>query len=79
MRYTAHCEQMLSERGIHREWAERTLLAPDRTEDRPDGTRHYIKQIPEHGGRWLRLVISGADGSPTCVTAFFDRRLRKTR
>jgi len=28
---------------------------------------------------WLRVVISDADGSPICVTAFFDRRLRKSR
>jgi hypothetical protein len=79
MDFTAHCRQMLQERQIPVEWAERALIQPDRTEDRVDGTRHYIKQIAEHGNRWLRVVISDADGSPTCVTVFFDRRLRTSR
>ena len=42
-----------------------------------DGTRHYLKQIPAYGNRWLRLIINMTDGNPVCVTLFFDRRLRK--
>jgi spermidine synthase len=79
MDFSAHCRQMLNERGIALEWAERAVSDPDRTEDRPDGTRHYLKQIPEHGHRWLRVVISDAGSYQTCVTVFFDRRLRKSR
>ncbi len=79
MRYSIHCAQMIKERGIRLEWAEMAFNTPDRTEDQPDGTRRYIKQIPEHGYRWLRIVVSVSRDQPTCVTAFFDRRLRKTR
>jgi hypothetical protein len=79
MDFSVHCRQMLEEREITVEWAERALKHPDRTEDRSDGTRHYLKQIPEHGNRWLRIVVNDADGAPTCVTAFFDRRLRRSR
>ncbi|MBK1645104.1 hypothetical protein CKO25_10660 [Thiocapsa imhoffii] len=76
MDFSAHCRKMLEEREIPLAWAERAFRDPDRTEERADGTRHYLKQVPERGHRWLRVVISVAGGSPTCVTVFFDRRLR---
>jgi len=79
MDFTAHCRQMLEERQIPVEWAERALMHPDRTEHRVDGTRHCIKQIPEHGNRWRRVVIRDANGSPTGVTAFFDCPLETSR
>ena len=79
MHLSAHCRQMLEERDIPLEWAERALNDPDRTEERVDGTRHYLKEIPEHGQRWLRVVVSDHGGLPMCVTVFFDRRLRRFR
>ncbi|MFO8152437.1 hypothetical protein [Thioalkalivibrio sp.] len=51
---------MLVERGIPAEWADRATEFPDRTEDKGDGTRHFIKQIPESGGRWLTVVVNVA-------------------
>ena len=77
MEFSAHCQQMLKERAIPLEWVELTLNDPDRTEEHPDGTRHYLKQISAHGHRWLRLVMSMTAGKPTCITLFFDRRLKK--
>ena len=59
-----HFGDMLKERRIKREWAERTVEVPDRTEDFPDGTRHYLKQIPEFGNRWLRVIVSTAATPP---------------
>jgi hypothetical protein len=38
---------MLKERGIACEWADLAVREPDRTEDRDDGTRHFIRRIPE--------------------------------
>lgn len=78
MRDTIHFASMLSERGIEIDWANRAVSLPDRTEDHPDGTRHFIKRIPEHGNRWLRVVVNVDEVPGKRITAFFDRRLRET-
>jgi hypothetical protein len=74
-----HFTDMLKERGIQREWADCALEAPDRVEDHEDGTRHYIKQIPEYGNRWLRVIVNAVSIPEKRVTAFFDRRLRRAQ
>ena len=74
---SGHFGDMLEERAILREWVQRALNAPDETEGHDDDTRHYIKQIPEFGNRWLRVVINVAKQPNKGVTAFFDRRLRR--
>jgi hypothetical protein len=74
---SAHFEDMLRERQISREWADRAIRDPDHTEDRTDGTRHFIKQIPEFGNRWLRVVVNTKADPAYRVTAFFDRRLSR--
>ena len=77
MENSTHFGDMLNERGIRREWADRTVADPDRTEDHDDGTRHFIKQIPECENRWLRVVVNVSATPEKRVTAFFDRRLRR--
>nr|VFK78176.1 MAG: protein of unknown function (DUF4258) [Candidatus Kentron sp. SD] len=77
MRNSIHFNDMLQERGIRREWVERTIQIPDRVEDHGDGTRHFIKRIPEFGNRWLRVVVNVTLHPKKRVTAFFDRRLRR--
>jgi len=72
-----HFSDMLKEREIPPEWAERTRTEPDRTEDHDDGTKHFIKRIPEFGNRWLRVVVNVVETPEKPVTAFFDRRLRR--
>jgi hypothetical protein len=72
-----HFEDMLKERGIAPEWAERAMATPDITEDHDDGTRHFIKRIPEFGNRWLRVIVNVAGTPEKTVTVFFDRRLRR--
>ena len=79
MEFTKHFNQMLEERNIHREWVEKALQFPDNIEDHEDGTRHFIKQFPEYQNRWLRVVINVKTKPNRAVTAFFDRRLRKTK
>lgn len=74
---TKHFWGMLDERGITREWVERTENEPDQTQDHEDGTRHFIKQIPEFDNRFLRVIINVKDFPNRRVTAFFDRRLRR--
>jgi hypothetical protein len=68
---------MLSERGIWPEWADLAIREPDMVEDHDDGTRHFIKQIPEFGNRWLRVIVDITMTPHKRVTAFFDRRLRR--
>ena len=77
MKETFHFVDMLRERGIDRKWVDATLNDPDRTEDLSDGTRQYIKQIPEFDNRWLRIIVNIEVEPNKCVTAFFDRRLRR--
>ena len=73
----SHFSDMLKERGIEPEWADRAVTNPDKVEDHDDGTRHFIKQIPEFGHRCLRVVVNVAEKPGARITVFFDRRLRK--
>ena len=74
---TLHFCDMLKERGISREWIIQAMEDSDRIENHDDGTRHYLKQIAEHGNRWLRVVVNIKENPDKKVTAFFDRRLRR--
>lgn len=72
MEYTNHCEDMLTERSILKSWVEQTINEPEEVEDKADGTRHYLRKIPERGNRWLRVV----GGPDRVITVFFDRRVK---
>jgi len=67
---------MLAEPGIPGKWVWRAIDTPDRTEDAPDGTRHFIRSIAEYGGRYLRVVVNETGFLRVIATVFFDRRLR---
>ena len=57
---------------------DRAVREPDAVEDcDDDGTRHFLKRIPEFGGRWLRVIVNIKEKPYKGVTAFFDRRLRR--
>jgi hypothetical protein len=77
MEDSIHFGDMLKERGIELEWVDLAVREPDRIEDHDDGTRHFIKQIPEFGSRWLRVIVNTTSLPERRVTAFFDRRLRR--
>ncbi len=49
--FSIHARDMLQERAIPEEWVMRTLNDPDNREIMTDNTTHYIKAIPEFGGR----------------------------
>jgi hypothetical protein len=74
---SGHFGDMLEERGILLDWVQRAIDVPDETEVHDDDTHHYLKQIPEFGNRWLRVVINVSKQPQKGVTAFFDRRLRR--
>lgn len=79
MHDTQHFQDMLKERNIAPAWADATVSEPDRVENPSDGTRHYLKRIPEYGNRWLRVVVNPKATPPARITAFFDRRLGRSR
>ena len=79
MQDTKHFKEMLQERNIRREWVDDAVDKPDDVRDQNDGTRHYIKQIPDYGNRWLRVIVNPEKEPPAGITAFFDRRLRRTK
>lgn len=77
MKRSKHFREMLKERNIEEEWVDRCEQNPDKTEDCDDGTRHFIKQVPEFENRWLRVIVNINVTPSKEVTAFFDRRLRR--
>lgn len=50
-----------------------------RCEEIRQGTTHYIRAIPEQGGRFLRVVVNTRVRPNQVVTLFFDRRLGRHR
>ena len=76
MRYTKHCEDMLNERSISKLWVEQAINEPEKVQDKPDGTRHYLRKMPEYGNRWLRVIINVVEEPGRVVTVFFDRTMK---
>lgn len=76
MKESKHFADMLKERGIKKEWVDLVFDSPDRVEEKGDGTRHFIKRIPEFGNRWLRIIVNTDTTPEILITAYFDRRVR---
>jgi len=73
--YSEHALHVLREREIREDWVELTVAEPERKESKEDGTVHFIRAVPDRGGRFLRVIVNLAIDPPTIVTVFFDRRL----
>ena len=74
MKTTAYFEAMRTrpDRAVIRdEWIERTRYSPLREHIQADGRIRRWAQVPEAGGRFLRVILL-ADGE-TVHNAFFDR------
>ena len=72
---TKHAQQVLAERGILVEWMERTLSQPELVMADPldpEVERRY-RQIPEYGGRVLRVAVKTTVDPNRIVSVFFDR------
>ena len=74
LEFTEHAKEILVERNIPEPWVWHAIESPDRMTTESDNTVHYIKSIPEHGGRLLRVVVNPQ--AQRIVTIFFDRQLR---
>ena len=75
--YSLHTRNVMEEREIPEEWVNRTVSEPDYNEVKADKTTHYIKAIPEFGGRFLRVVMNVSVEPNRVVTVFFDRRIKR--
>lgn len=76
-RLSSHADEMLHERQIREEWVWWVLDFPDSLEVGDDDNTHYMKAIPERGGRVLRIVVNENVDPNRIVTVFFDRRLTR--
>jgi len=45
-------------------------------EEKREDEKHYLKQIPQTGGKFLRVIVNPSVSPPRVITAFFDRRVR---
>jgi len=72
---TQHAAKVLAERGIAVEWLERTLDEPQWTEPDPHDPQvvRYFREVPEFGGRVLRVAVVPTANPARVVSVFFDR------
>jgi len=79
--YSNHALDNLTIRDIERSWVERTVMAPDETEPDPkypERTRAF-REVPECGGRILRVVYVRDGETIRIVTVFLDRGRRRAQ
>jgi hypothetical protein len=75
---TQHAQIVMAERGIAIEWLEVTLSEPELVlPDAEDRTvERYFRQIPEFGGRVLRVAVNTKVEPVRVVSIFFDRTMK---
>lgn len=74
--FTAHAKTMMQERMIQEDWVENTVNFPDMIEEKRYDEKHYLKQIPQNAGKFLRVIINPSISPPRVITVFFDRRVQ---
>jgi len=75
--YFRHTHERPDRREIRLEWIERVVAHPAREFVQSDGRIRRWRQIPEAGGKYLRVVLL-QDGE-TVHNAFFDRSFREVQ
>ncbi len=68
---------MMRERLIQEDWVKGTVQNPDMTELKRNDEKHYVKQIPQNQGKFLRVIVNPEVLPPRVITVFFDRRVQK--
>ncbi len=81
LRYTAHAERQITERGLDRAWVVETLETPDWSEPDPNhpGRTRVYRAIGERDGRYLRVVYESEDAGLVVISAFLDRTASRRR
>jgi hypothetical protein len=75
--FTIHAKNMMRERLIQEDWVASTVQNPDKTELKRNDEKHYVKQIPQNQGKFLRVIVNPSVMPPRVITVFFDRRVQK--
>lgn len=75
---TQHAQKVMAERDISIDWVEVTLSQPELILPDPEDTmvERYFRQIPEFGGRILRVAINTKIEPARVVSVFFDRTMK---
>ena len=73
--YFQHIHERPDRRGICLSWIKRVVEAPEAEHVQADRRIRRWGQIPEAGGKWLRVVL--LEDGETVHNAFFDRRFDK--
>ena len=73
--FSNHARDMMIERNISEVWVRKTLSDPDYSEEKEDGTIHYVKAIAEYDGRFLRVIVNPQN--MIVITFFFDRKFKR--
>ena len=75
---TLHARKVLEERAIAIEWMERALATPEEVAPDPNdpAIQRFYCQIPEFGGRTLRVAVNTLVNPWRVVSVFFDRNKR---
>jgi hypothetical protein len=53
--FPRHAKTMMRERLIQEDWVINAVNNPDVTEEKMVDEKHYLKQIPQNSGKFLRL------------------------
>ena len=56
--FTHHAKTMMRERLIQEDWVINAVNNPDMTEEKRDDEKHYLKQIPQNSGKFLRVIVN---------------------
>ena len=77
---TQHAQDVLEKRRISHQWVERVISAPEWAE--PDSIdedlEHRLAAIPEFQDRILRVIVNTKTDPLRVITAYFDRRRRRS-
>lgn len=72
---TQHALDVISARGIKREWIELSMYDPFFQVTVCDVEVHYFRSIEENANRCLKVVVNPT--TMKVITAYFDRNMRK--
>jgi len=79
LRFTRHADDVIVERKLDRSWIEMTVRRPDWSSPDPvrAGVERRFREIPDNGGRILRVACSESEEEIRILTVFFDRNARR--
>ncbi|SIT56267.1 conserved hypothetical protein [Mesorhizobium prunaredense] len=79
--YTNHAETVIRQRSLDKRWIERAVWEPDwqAADVKDTSVIRLYKQVPENGGRILRVVCVATPEEIRIPSVYFDRGARRPR